>query len=187
MFKGHAVFGIASLEILAKSMQTIVEDCASAAKSKDARDKYFQTYVGDYGACSSKALRSELPSLEVRFMFFFLKLDGGHVEKKPSDSGRKLFGIECRDRAFRHISKTGCMPPWCIIPPQRDSCGRRHSRTDQKIHLERCCCSNGRIIPAPTRCRCSSWISIREHQFCFENCEASSDYSKRCFVLRFQS
>ena len=72
MFKGHAVFGIASLEILAKSMQTIVEDCASAAKSKDARDKYFQTYVGDYGACSSKALRSELPSLEVRFMFFFL-------------------------------------------------------------------------------------------------------------------
>ena len=31
MFKGHAVFGIASLEILAKSMQTIVEDCAAAS------------------------------------------------------------------------------------------------------------------------------------------------------------
>merc|ERR1711879_1084376 len=60
-FKGHAVFGIASLEILAKSMQTIVEDCAAASQSKDARDKYFQTYVGDSGACSSKALRSELP------------------------------------------------------------------------------------------------------------------------------
>ena len=69
-FKGHAVFGIASLEILAKSMQTIVEDCAAASQSKDARDKYFQTYVGDSGACSSKALRSELPSLEVRISFF---------------------------------------------------------------------------------------------------------------------
>ena len=67
MFKGHAVFGIANLQILAKSMQTTVEDCAAAAKSKDARDKYFQTYVGDYGSCSSKALRSELPSLEVKY------------------------------------------------------------------------------------------------------------------------
>merc|ERR1712087_40789 len=45
-------------------MQSIVEDCAVAAKSKDARDKYFQSYVGDYGTCSSTALRSELPSLE---------------------------------------------------------------------------------------------------------------------------
>ena len=65
MFKGHAVFGIASLEILAKSMQTIVEDCAVASQSKDARDKFFQSFVGDSDSCSSKALRSELPSLEV--------------------------------------------------------------------------------------------------------------------------
>ena len=80
-FKGHAVFGIASLKILAKGMQTIVEDCSAAAKSKDARDKYFQTFVGDYGSCSSKALRSELPSLEV--VYFSLKLDFGHVVRKP--------------------------------------------------------------------------------------------------------
>ena len=89
MFKGHAVFGIANLQILAKSMQTTVEDCAAAAKSKDARDKYFQTYVGDYGSCSSKALRSELPSLEVTY---FLKLDlFDNVQRILFDSGGKLF------------------------------------------------------------------------------------------------
>ena len=155
MFKGHAVFGIASLEILAKGMQTIVEDCAAASKSKDARDKYFQTYVGDYGACSSKALRSELPSLEVRFFRGWVRLDCGHVE---SDPGGKLFSSECRDRALRHISKIGRMPPWCIIPPQQYACRRRHSRADKTQFEGRC--SDGRIIPAPKRCRCSSWTSI---------------------------
>jgi len=112
MFKGHAVFGIASLEILAKSMQTIVEDCAAASKSKDARDKYFQTYVGDSGACSSKALRSELPSLEVRMGFFGDLFWWACQEKEHSDSGGKLFSSECSDRAFRYISEVGCMPPW---------------------------------------------------------------------------
>jgi len=63
-FKGHAVFGVASLQVYAVGMQSIVEDCAAAAKSKDARDKYFQSYVGDAGASSSSALRSEVPSLE---------------------------------------------------------------------------------------------------------------------------
>ena len=112
MFKGHAVFGIASLEILAKGMQTIVEDCAAASQSKDARDKYFQTYVGDSGACSSKALRSELPSLEVRISFFEVLVWWACRKKKHSDSGGKLFSSECRDRAFRYISEVGCMPPW---------------------------------------------------------------------------
>merc|ERR1712139_88427 len=61
---GHAVYGIAGLEVMAKGMKTMVEDCAVASQSKDARDKYFQTFVGNFGSCSSKALRSELPSLE---------------------------------------------------------------------------------------------------------------------------
>ena len=64
VFKGHAVFGVSDLKVYATGMQSIVEDCAIAAKSKDARDKYFQSYVGDAGACSSSALRSEVPSLE---------------------------------------------------------------------------------------------------------------------------
>ena len=62
---GHSVYGITDLALRATGLQAIVEDCAMAAKSHDARDKYFQSFVGEFGECSSKALRSELPALEV--------------------------------------------------------------------------------------------------------------------------
>ena len=64
--KGHTVYGITDLAIHTSGLQAVVEDCATAGKSKDARDKFFQSFVGEFGSCSSKALRSELPSLEVR-------------------------------------------------------------------------------------------------------------------------
>lgn len=64
VFQGHAVYGITDLSLSATGLQAIVEDCATAAKSHDARDKFFQSFVGEFGECSSKALRSELPALE---------------------------------------------------------------------------------------------------------------------------
>merc|ERR1712093_792848 len=63
-FHGHAVYGIKSLVVSAARLRSIVEECGAAAKSTDARDKYFATYVGEYAPCSSKELRSELPALE---------------------------------------------------------------------------------------------------------------------------
>ena len=58
------VYGLKDLALYTDRLQTIIEDCSLAAKSVDARDKYFETYVAGFAPCSSNALRSELPSLE---------------------------------------------------------------------------------------------------------------------------
>ena len=63
------MYGIRTLALRAPRLRSIVEDCALAAKSADARDKYFETYVGGAAPGASKKLRSELPSLEASNQF----------------------------------------------------------------------------------------------------------------------
>jgi len=63
-FLGHAVYGIRTLAVFAPRLRAIVEDCALAAKSPDARDKYFEAYVSGAAPGASKALRSEVAALE---------------------------------------------------------------------------------------------------------------------------
>ena len=45
-------------------MRSVVDECAEAAKSSDARDKYFLSYVKEFEPYPAKSLRSELPLLE---------------------------------------------------------------------------------------------------------------------------
>ena len=95
-FKGHKVYGITDLTISAAGLQAIVEDCATAAKSHDARDKYFQSFAGEFGPCSSKALRSELPSLEVIFQSHGLMKSGGEEVHIFSQGGASICSIYCK-------------------------------------------------------------------------------------------
>jgi hypothetical protein len=97
LFQGHTVYGISELALSATGLQATVEDCATAAKSHDARDKFFQSFVGEFGMCSSKALRSELPSLEVYFciMSFPAKVYCFLLALSSSGSAR-ICGIHCK-------------------------------------------------------------------------------------------
>lgn len=57
------VFGIRSIGVLAPSMRSVLEDCATAAKSTDARDKYFTAYVSEFDSSASQAFMGEVAPL----------------------------------------------------------------------------------------------------------------------------
>ncbi len=63
-FQGRALYGIRSVSVLAPRLRTVVDDCAAPAKSKDARDKYFASFVSEFDPSSSQALRAELSPFE---------------------------------------------------------------------------------------------------------------------------
>ena len=62
-FSGHVLYGVRSVTVLAPRLSTVVDDCATAAKSKDARDKYFASFVSEFDPAASQALQGELPAL----------------------------------------------------------------------------------------------------------------------------
>jgi len=63
VFQGHSVYGVRSMSIFAPGLHTVVDDCASAAKSKDARDKFFAAFVSEFDPAAARALQGDLPSL----------------------------------------------------------------------------------------------------------------------------
>merc|ERR1712062_235050 len=62
-FEGHALYGIKSIVALGMQMSTVVGPCAEAARSPDARDKYFMTYASSYDPAPARVVASEAPSL----------------------------------------------------------------------------------------------------------------------------
>ena len=63
---GHSLYGIASVGVFSSQLDTVVENCAVAGKSKDARDKFFLARASEFDPVSGAALDNELISLEVR-------------------------------------------------------------------------------------------------------------------------
>ena len=62
-FGGHLLYGVKSVSVLSPRLQAVADNCATAARSKDARDKYFASFVSEFDLASSQALQSELPLL----------------------------------------------------------------------------------------------------------------------------
>ena len=59
---GHALYGVRSVSVFAQRLNTIVDDCATAVKSKDARDKYFASVVSELDPAASQGSQGELPA-----------------------------------------------------------------------------------------------------------------------------
>ena len=64
MFQGRAVYGIKSLAVMAPRLEAVTDDCASAAKSGDARDKYFAAQAPEFDLAAAAPLQNEAPALE---------------------------------------------------------------------------------------------------------------------------
>ena len=63
-FQGHSLYGIRSVAVFADRLRSVVSGCATAAGSKDARDKYFLSHVGNFDPLPAKNFRSEWPALD---------------------------------------------------------------------------------------------------------------------------
>jgi len=61
---GHTLYGVRSLSVFAPGLRTVLADCAIAAQSTDARDKYFASYVPALDTAPSAALQAALPALD---------------------------------------------------------------------------------------------------------------------------
>ena len=61
---GHKLFGVRSIKVLTRLLQPVLAPCAAAAKSPDARDKFFAVAVNAFDPKASATLAAELPALE---------------------------------------------------------------------------------------------------------------------------
>ena len=61
---GRELFGVRTFKALAPEMRAALEACGVAAKSQDARDKYFAVAVRSFDPSAGSGLAAEIPALE---------------------------------------------------------------------------------------------------------------------------
>ena len=61
---GQKLFGVRSVKVMANLLKPVLEPCAAAAQSTDARDKFFAVAVNAFDPQAAAALEAELPALE---------------------------------------------------------------------------------------------------------------------------
>ena len=62
--QGHLLYGIKSVSVFASRLHAIVTECSKAARSTDARDKYFFVSAREYDPSVAKSFSAEAPALE---------------------------------------------------------------------------------------------------------------------------
>jgi len=62
--EGQILYGIRSVRAVGPRLEAVLDDCAAAAKTPDARDKYFIVAAASHNPAGSQALRAELPALD---------------------------------------------------------------------------------------------------------------------------
>ena len=62
--QGHLLYGINSVSVFASRLHAIVTECSKAARSTDARDKYFLVSAREYDPSVAKSFSAESPALE---------------------------------------------------------------------------------------------------------------------------
>lgn len=110
IFQRHQLYGIEKFSVYASRLNSVVEECADASRSQDARDKYFQVYVGESTPCSSKSLRGEIPSFE-EYVVEAVALCARIHENVSAGCAGVLRG-DCQRVG-------GCASQFGVVPPRR--------------------------------------------------------------------
>ena len=111
------MYGIRSVSVFADRLRSVVSDCAKAAKSSDARDKYFLSHVSEFDNFPSKGLRSELPALEAarasleatvsELVDTMPQLDACRPEALPSLAAYEILPVGQNFRLSAHRAEEG--------------------------------------------------------------------------------
>merc|ERR1712066_425842 len=64
VWHGEKLYGIKTISVLAPRMEAVLDDCEAAARSSDARDKYFAVSVPAFDPLAGTALEQEVTALE---------------------------------------------------------------------------------------------------------------------------